>query len=270
MNDHWIVAFYALTDDLMKASDHVSHPLAHVSDAEVVTVAVVAAAYFHNHHERALWVLQRLGYLSGHLSTSRFNRRLHRLASWLDAVLQLTSALAAQASLFIIDTLPIPVCRRVRARRCRKVRGSPYYGVCPATEQRFFGWRLHILYSLDGIPVSYDLVPARYHDLTAIHELTFGLAANARVLGDKGFNSGADETSIRDATGVRLVPKRKQNMQPHRWADEYDLRHYRRRAETFHSQLVKMGLQQLHARTQAGVELKLVASLLALTFLNLY
>src|SRR5690606_32456544 len=68
---------------------------------------------------------------------------------------------------------------------CRKVSGSPYYGVCPATEQRFFGWRLHIIDSLDGLPVAFDLLSARYHDLTAVHELTANLAPGTRVLGDE-------------------------------------------------------------------------------------
>jgi len=141
--------------------------------------------------------------------------------------------------------------------------------VCPATEQRFFGWRLHIIYSLDGLPVAFDLLPARYHDLTAIHELTANLAPGTRVLGDKGYHCLADEASIYASTGVRLVPTRKKNMQPHRWTDEYDLRRYRTRAETFNSQLVNMGIQRLHARSHAGFELKVFALLAALAFVNL-
>jgi hypothetical protein len=39
---------------------------------------MVAAKYFQNHHERALVVMQGLGYLPK-LSLSRFNRRLHEL-----------------------------------------------------------------------------------------------------------------------------------------------------------------------------------------------
>src|SRR5690606_21815186 len=78
-------------NDLLKASCHTSRPLAAVRDAEILTVAIVAAAYFHNHHERALWDLHRLSYLSASISTSRFNRRLHQLAHWLEALLQVTA-----------------------------------------------------------------------------------------------------------------------------------------------------------------------------------
>ena len=41
---------FVICDDLMKILNHKSHCLALVSDAEVVTVALVAAKYFHNHH----------------------------------------------------------------------------------------------------------------------------------------------------------------------------------------------------------------------------
>ncbi len=82
MNDDFIVPVYVVIDETMRALAHRSHPLAQISDAEVLAVAVVAAKYFHNHHERALHVLQLGRYLSGRLSTSRLNRRLHALAAW--------------------------------------------------------------------------------------------------------------------------------------------------------------------------------------------
>ena len=62
--------------DTKRSSLHRSHELAQVPDSEVLTVAVVAAKYFQNHHERALCVLREAHYLSGRLDLSRFNRRL--------------------------------------------------------------------------------------------------------------------------------------------------------------------------------------------------
>jgi hypothetical protein len=68
---------------------------------------------------------------------------------------------------------------------------------------------------------------------------------------------------------VRLVPIRRVNMKPHAWADDFDLRLYRHSIETRNSQLEAMGIQTLHARTNAGFEIKVIASLLALACLNL-
>lgn len=128
MNDSLIITSYVIIDDTMRSLNHRSHALAKVTDAAVLTVAVVAAKYFHNNHERALWVLTQLGYLSERLSTSRFNRRLHAGTDWLRLLLDTRGELFAQGVVFIIDSMPLPVCRRARARRNQKVRGRDYCG----------------------------------------------------------------------------------------------------------------------------------------------
>lgn len=269
MNDHLIITGYVIIDDLMRSLNHRSHCLAKVTDAEVLTVAVVAARYFHNNHERALWIMSRLGYLSGRLSTSRFNRRLHALCDWLRLALETLGELFASGEVFIIDSMPLPVCRRARARRNRKVRGRDFCGYCAAKREKFFGFRLHLVCTPGGVPVSFAIVAGGYHDLTPIHELTFGLPGGACLFGDKGYNSAPDEATILDEAGVRVIPIRRKNMTPHEWADEFDLKRYRKGIETVNSQLEKMGTQHLHARTNIGFDIKVHASLLALACSNI-
>lgn len=286
MNDDVIVTRYVVTDDVLKQLGHVSHGLAQMSDAQVLTVAIVAAQYFQNHHERALYVMQGMGYIQQGLSVSRFNRRLHQLTDWLWGVLSILSEMVAQGEVFIMDSVPLPVCQRVRARRCRKVRGRDYCGYCAAKKEKFFGWRLHLVCSPLGLPVAFDLLPHRgtepharffapkglpaaYHDLMPVHELTFNLPNGACVYADKGYNSAPDEVGILETCGVRLIPTRRDNMTPHQWVDEYDLRLYRHSIETVNSQLESMGIQRLHARTRSGFDIKVHAPLLALTFINL-
>lgn len=268
MSDGLIVAVYVVIDDVMRALGHRSHPAAHLSDAEVLTVAVVAAKSFQNHHERALRVLTGMGYLSGRLSVSRFNRRVHALAGWFRLIVEALGAACAQGEASLIDSRPLPVCRRVRARRCRKVRGAEYCGYCAAEREQVFGWRRHLVCTLAGVPVAFELLPASRHDLTPVHEVTVGLAEGAGVCGDKASNSAKDEASILADTQVRLVPQRKVNLQPNLWADKLALRHQRQRVETLNSQLEKMGLQRLPARTNSGFEIKVHASVLALLCAN--
>ena len=270
MDASWIITVFTITDSLMEQLGHHSHGLASVPDAEVITVAVVAAKYFQNHHERALAVLTQAHYLSGHLSTSRFNRRLHALADWLPFILETLAEVFRVGEVFVLDSMPVPVCKRARARRCRKVRGRIYCGYCAAKQEKFFGWRLHLVCTPAGVPVNFTILPGALHDLTPVHELTYGLPAGARVFGDKAFNSAEDEATILAETGVRLVPIRKANMQPHAWfLDELELREYRHTIETVNSQLEKMGVERLHARTNAGLELKVQASLIAVACTNI-
>ncbi len=164
--------------------------------------------------------------------------------------------------------MPVPVCKRARARRCRTVRGIEYCGYCAAKREKFFGWHLHLICTPGESPVAFDLMPGRHHDLTPIHELTFGLAAGAGVYGDKGYNAAADEATILANTRMRLIPIRRANMALNLWTDKLALRAYRRRIETANSQLAALGIQRLHVRTTAGLELKLHASLRAIACIN--
>ena len=59
-------------------------------------------------------------------------------------------------------------------------------------------------------------------------------------------------------------------MRPTLWADKLVLRHHRGRIETGNSQLEAMGVQRLRARTNADFELKVHASLVALTVINAF
>ena len=107
------------------------------------------------------------------------------------------------------------------------------------------------------------------HDLTPLHELTVSLPPGSRLFGDKGYNSAKDEASIWEEAQVRLIPVRRKNMKPHEWfVDELELREYRHTIETVNSQAEAMGIERLHARTNAGFDLKVHASLLALQCWN--
>lgn len=177
-------------------------------------------------------------YLSKPISISRFNRRIHQLRDWLGLVLAKVGDLVAQGETFVLDSMPLPVCKRAWAWRCRKVRGRDY---CAAKQAKFFGWRLHLICTPDGLPVAFEMLPGAYHDLTPIHELTVSLPEGACVYADKAYNTAAAEASMLQQTGVHLIPIRQANMQAHSWADEYDLRQYRRLIETRYSQLENMG-----------------------------
>ena len=267
-----IIGIYVVIDDTMRALGQVSHPLAGVSDAEVLTVAVGAAAFCGTHHARARARLHATGYLSRAFSSARFSRRIHALADGLVLLLDVVGDLFAhgQAAIcdVVIDRMPVPVCKRVRARRCRTVRGRAYCGYCPAKDEKFCGWRVHLVCTPDGLPVAFTLLPGGLHDLTPIHELTVNLPERAWVYGDKGYNSGPDEAVIRATGGGVRVPLHKDNMSPNTRAEQCGLRTFRSTIETVNSQLTAMGIARLHVRSVAGLEIKAHASLLALACLN--
>jgi len=166
MDAYWIIHAFVVIDTLMEHLGHRSDVRARVPDSEILTIAVVAARYFSNHHERAAPMMCELGYLSGRISVSRVNRRLHQLADGMAWIPEVLGEVFTTGDVFIIDSLPLPVCRRVRARRCRKAPGRRPDGWCAAKREKFFGWRVHLVCRPDGVPVRVQMLPAGVHDLT--------------------------------------------------------------------------------------------------------
>jgi Transposase DDE domain len=268
MDDHFIVTAFTVIDDLMTSLEHHTHVLAHVSDAEILIIALVASKFFKGNLEIALNIMKQAAWIKPDLSISRFNRRLHRLADWLTLALECLNDLFRSGLVYVIDTMPVPVCKRVRARRCRKVRGREFCGYCAAKREKFYGWRLHFIVDQHGLPVSFSVLGAAWHDLTAMHELAFELPVGSELYADKAFNASADEASLLEM-GVRVIAWRKKNAKvQNTLGEEFRLRQYRKRVECVGSQLEAMGVQQIRARTNEGFVLKVHAALLAVSFTN--
>src|SRR5689334_12168645 len=77
--DSQIILIYCLCDDLLRAMRHREDGQCQMSDAEVMTVALVAALYFRGNFALAGRMLTEQGYLRVRLSRSRFSRRVHRV-----------------------------------------------------------------------------------------------------------------------------------------------------------------------------------------------
>ncbi|ELS30730.1 MULTISPECIES: hypothetical protein [Pseudanabaena] len=78
MNDE-IVAIDCLCDDILRAMNQQGNIQQQMSDAEVMTTAIVAVLYFGGNFEKARKELSEPQYISKMLSRSRFNRRLYRV-----------------------------------------------------------------------------------------------------------------------------------------------------------------------------------------------
>ena len=77
--DTQIRVIYCLCDDFLKSQHHQEDVQTRLSDAEVLTTALVAMLYFGGNFEKARLLLKSQRYMPGMLSRSRYNRRLHRV-----------------------------------------------------------------------------------------------------------------------------------------------------------------------------------------------
>lgn len=181
---------------------------------------------------------------------------------------ELLSDMLSTSTIYIIDSMPIPVCRRARAKRCTKVRGAQYHGKCYAKDEWYFGWKLHLICDSTGIPAHFVLRPAHPHDTTAVDDLACTLPFGAILLGDSGYVSEPLRHQLDTRYGVTMIAIQRANMPPNTPAEQQILRMHCKRIETSNTHLLELAIAGLNARITAGVSLKIAALLCALSVSN--
>ena len=86
----------------------------------------------------------------------------------------------------ILDSMPLEVCKFVRAKHSKLFKGSANYGKWFG--QTFFGYRLHLKISRIGMIRSFSLTAANVHDIKCVEELLED-DCEGWVLADKGYRS---------------------------------------------------------------------------------
>jgi hypothetical protein len=271
--DTQIVAVFCLVDDMLKAIHHYEDPQCEMSDAEVMTAAIIAMLYFSGNYTHARKLLGSQGYVPRMLSKSRFSRRLHRVKPLL---LMLFSMLGEHWKslntdlIYSIDTFPIPVCDNYRIRRAKLYQGETYRGYIASKKRYFYGLKLHLMVTQDGKPVEFFLSPGSFFDGSGLYAFEFDLPEGAQVVGDKAYNNYAVEDML-EVAGIKLAPFRKKNSKRPVPAWVTYLRfHYRKMIETTGSLLSNLLPKKIHATSPASFELKVTLFILACSINHLF
>jgi hypothetical protein len=249
-----------------QSAPHRNDPQCHLTDAEIMTVAVVAALFFGGNYARAQVHLVQYHYIAAPLSASRFSRRVHRVK---DLFLTLFAVLGAHwkelntESVYLIDSFPIASCDNIRIKRSRRYRGEAYRGYLPSKRRYFYGLRLHLVVTAAGQPVELFLLPGADNDTGALQWYQFDVPHGATIVGDKAFNHYGIEDDLA-AVGLTLAPLRTKNSKraipP--WAT-YWRQYVRQHIETVDNLLTDRFPKTIRAVSATGFELKIVLFVLA-------
>ena len=63
-------------------------------------------------------------------------------------------------NIHFIDGFPIPVCRYARARRHKNFKGSAGFSYCAAKQEKYYGFKGHIVINLSGMIIDYTFASA--------------------------------------------------------------------------------------------------------------
>ena len=264
---HSTLAIYCFIDDFLKASGHREDSRVEVSDAEVITIAISAMLHFGGNFERSRLILHELGLVRRLLSRSRFSRRVTRLADLIYRLFhQLGSVLKDLhwESRYLLDSFPVAVCDNIRINRCRIVSDEIYRGKIQSKRRYFYGVRVQIMATSDGIPLEFCILPGACSDLQGLAELALDLPDEAELFVDGGYNFYEWEDYLRDSQEVCLQVPRKRNSKRGRepWLEIYKslIRKY---IETTIGEISKLFPKKIHATNLNGFLLKIALFLFA-------
>lgn len=214
--DDW----YELEGKFLKANLSGSKP--DMSDSEVLTMALMMD-YLPFPGETQFLEFIRANYgkwFPDLLEQSQFNRRLRKLSYLLEKLRRswLRQLGAENAVSLVIDTKPLPVIGYRRSKKQSDFHGSADYGYCSARKMKYFGYKLAMLSTIDGIPIAYELVPANIDERQAVEGI-MAMVRGSDIYGDKGFIGQDWQEQIIESTGNQIWTIHRENQHHQHSAD---------------------------------------------------
>jgi len=209
--DDYLLTVFCLVDDQLTALhlDHVRQRgcAPQLADSEVLTIELVGEFlgldqdaqlfwYFRQHHADAFPRLRQV-----HRTT--FLRQAANLWAVKQRLQQhLAGRLTADDPRWHVDSMPVHACQFARASYCQRFAGVAAFGKDHVIRQTFYGFRLHLRTSRDGIIEAAVLTPANAAETEVVWELT--PPAGSVGIGDRGYWSPALTEELARG-GIRLL-----------------------------------------------------------------
>jgi hypothetical protein len=264
---HSTLAIYCFIDDFLKVSGHKEDCRVEVTDSEVITIALTAMLQFGGNFERSRLVLYELGLMKRLLSRSRLSRRINRLTDLIHLLFHRLGMVLKHLhweSRYLLDSFPVPVCDNIRIGRSRIVSDKRYRGAMTSFRRYFYGVRVQILTTSDGIPVEFCILPGACSDLQGLAELVLDLPDEAQLFVDGGYNFYEWEDYLLAEKELRLQVPRKSNSKRARepWLEMHKSL-VRKYIETTIGEIGKLFPKKIHATNLNGFLLKIALVLFA-------
>lgn len=249
------------------------------SDAEVIALSLLSEALMFN-SENYLFIFLNKNCKESFpnlIDRSGYNRRRKRLNFLTEKVWRsLARELAFAEATFVMDSMPIHICKFSRAKRSQVCQESyeaaPDYGFCAAQGQTYFGYKLHSVTSLTGVITDFELTKASVADIHYLHEIKYRYTG-CTILGDRAYLSNPLQMELFEEHRILLnTPMR--NNQKNYIKQPAIFRKSRKRIETVFSQFCdQFNIQTNYAKLFDGFATRLMAKIAAFTllqFLNIF
>jgi hypothetical protein len=263
--DALIVGLYVSIDDFLGPRDRGPGRPPKLSDAELITLAVAQVLLAIPNDRQFLALARwRLGHLFPTLiDQSGYNRRLRALAP---QIARCISYLAWISPSFcdrirLLDSTPVPCGQSRETARRSEFAGTAGYGYCRSHSRWFWGFRLYLITSGDGMPIGWELAGANVGERIVAAEILERIpVAGHTVIADKNFAGREFEALMACHGATFLRPDRKD--EPRRHGSLGAIRQWIE--STFWTCKGQLGLEHHGARTLPGLGTRIGLRLLTL------
>lgn len=250
-----------IDDLLQKISDNTLDKRRKLNDAQVITSVVLSSKYFYGNQTSACC------YLESHHGfnmpdKSNYNRILHSLS---DLIADLFSYLGLifkhlnTQSIYIIDSFPVAVCKNIRIKSCKILQGKEYRGYNASKREYFYGFKVHMITTREGVPVEFLAMAGSIHDNTAMQSMDISLPPDSDLYADAAYINEEYKQLLLDYQNVRLKAATKKNSKARNtWAEELENKYYRKRVENTFADINIKFPKKIHAVTAKGFLLKIL------------
>jgi len=246
-----------------------------MSDCEIITLSVLGESIG----------IDSENYLFGKLKSdhfqdfpnlidrSNFNRRRKRLGSYIIKLNQSISGFINQGeNVYLVDSIPVPVCQIAREKSSKVCKENfetaPDKGYSAVSKSWYFGYKLHLVTSINGVFSSMDLTKASVHDIHYLNEVKHSNISNCTLIGDKGYLSKSYQLDLFNTRQINLETPKRYN-QHDKEPFPFIFKKARKRIETLFSQLCdQLMLKRNYAKSRIGLALRILCKITSVTILQ--
>ena len=244
--DKFIITIFCVVDDSMQEILNGKRlrqrgPMPLLLDSEVITMEVVGEFlqicqdkmlywYFKTHYRDFFPVL-------GKVHRTTFTRQAANLSKIKEKMWQhILDFVEHDFYITIVDSFPVQVCQFARSSRCQRFKGEATFGKDRMIGQTFYGFRLHVCISTDGLITRFDIAPGNEQDIRIVPELFEGIKGFG--IGDRNYWAPILTEELLSEAIAFGAPYKRASSDPWPERSKY-LNHIRHIIETVFSQLTE-------------------------------
>lgn len=252
---------FLFIDDIPQGIDHKEDVRRQVSGSEIILTAIVSSTSFYGNHLSAIRFMKRYGFIPNMLDNSRFKRRLHKVGRLLYELFEIVSSYFKEFCCemkYIIDSFPVALCNNMRIANSKIVTDKKWRGYTASMRNYFYGVKVQLVTTKDGIPIAFHFTPGKTGDAKALGKMIDKLPVEASLYGDSAYTDYGLEDIALKRKCILLKIQRKSNAKRIDSLEQKNKKlKMRKRVETTISDIKKMFPRTIHAVTLEGFLIKL-------------